>query len=634
MPSCTVATKRVLSITFILSFLSLALIAQIKIKENVKIGDTQRNEKINISADVNAASSSNDYYIIPQDGVFKIIYLLDIWNDPVQANTYIKVTVGGKDYFYSCFNLTDTNPHNECTEYRYESADTNFITVHKNDTLRIIIHSIEDYSPVIYGDESGIYADGGNNSSRCSCGNGSTYGCYTSPGRFSIGGWYLPMIMLGQSKYLQACWSEEYQVLYWLADWEYWSDSPSHSGDPVLNGVEFTVDTIQGKKPGIYWDQYDESGNPLPTDMLRIVGRYWQKDTTYIVYVKAKYNGYDTGNDYDPIAIVPPDSLGSSHNVVKDVFKEDLYLDSLIIKYAGENGIPPQMIKGMMEQECMNPHTEVFEPVWRYEPMEDLKFQENSDLKKRFFPNTSPFVKSTTHPKGTGDWPYSVNPAHSNVYPKEYNDSAITIGSFFSDNWSNYRKVGAKGKPDTLFPLDLRQRFYELYKAPTKLNKVEDDQAKQTAYNELNNELKDAETNLAKRYNVIAQTRIVTSYGLVQFMYSTAIDDDGKYNQETDGRYGQTGTKYMDKSDSHQYPEKLNEQKIFMSIYSDKLLTNLKKLFRGYERIPLSNWSTQTNRFGAKNGYEANWKASLNYYNSDSKYPNLVVTKAKKYIPK
>lgn len=445
-------------------------------------------------------------------------------------------------------------------------------------------------------------------------------------------------IMLGETKYYHAAQDNNGKVAI------YETSTPTLPAGAIAADIwgDNPVTAVQienepwGRRLGVYWEKEkpipDGTGN-LPPGMIRLIGRYWHKDSIYVVKLSTA-----TGNASLGIQVERPNILGDQnlsptnrHSIVKDAFNSDINLDSLIIKYAGENGIPPQLIKGMMEQECMNPHTNVFEPVWRYEPMTDLRYQENKDIKTRLFPNLSPFVKSVAHPKGTGDWPYDITPAHVNVFPTQYIDSAITIGSYISTNWDKYKRKGKLGEPDSvLYSADLSQRFKELYKPSIKLNGNTDRDAKRSVYNELYKELKEAETDLAKRYNIIAQTRIVTSYGFTQLMYSMTIDNGGVYNKETDGRYAPTGTQYMDKLNSHQYPEKLNEYKIFMPIYSDRMLRNLNLLFTS--RIPPSNWST--NKRGTNNGYEANWKASLYYYNPDEDYPNKVMTKSNGYGPK
>ncbi|HKZ39934.1 MAG TPA: hypothetical protein VJ044_03180, partial [Candidatus Hodarchaeales archaeon] len=323
-------------------------------------------------------------------------------------------------------------------------------------------------------------------------------------------------------------------------------------------------------------------------------------------------------------------------SLIKDVFADpngnpNLNLDSLIVKYAGENGIPPQLVKGQIEQESS------FRPAWRYEPMKDLDYQ--TRFKERFFADGLPFVKTTTHALGTGDLPSN----HSYVSPEQYDysDPPKTIGGYFAANWSKYRKRGKNGEPDSILAsAELTRRFKELYKAPAKLNRVNIENAKQSAYNELGKELLAGKTLLAQQYHRIAQTRTVTSYGVVQLMYTMTIDKGGTFNAETGDRYALTGTQYMDKLDEHEFPEKLNEHGTTMPIYSDRLLRNLNLILAG-ARIPPSQWTgsrVTTHHDGTKitktfDGFEANWKASLYYFNPGGNYGNEVVQKSQAYLP-
>ncbi len=374
-----------------------------------------------------------------------------------------------------------------------------------------------------------------------------------------------PTILLGETKYYYATEDNGTLTIHETSD----PSSNSGESDVIFEDLIIADDAVNNDKIGAYWDYLKPDGTGLDDGMIRVIGRYWKPDVTYKVKLHAVLGDEDASID---ITVKKPRVLGDPqgmdlqrHSVVTDVFgvfgTPNLNLDSLIIKYAGENGILPQLIKGQMDQESN------FKPSWRYEPMRDISYQEDDELRERFFPAESPFVKSTDHPIGTGVWPYNVRPPHSNVFPVPYNNSATTIGGYIADNWDKYKRKGKLGEPDSILSsADLTQRFKELYKPPTKLNKETVRSAKQTAYDELTDELKNAKLDVGKRYNRTAQTRIVTSYGFTQLMYTMVIDEDGTYYKETDGRYAPTGAPYMFKLNSAQYPEKLNEQNLFMPI--------------------------------------------------------------------
>lgn len=451
---------------------------------------------------------------------------------------------------------------------------------------------------------------------------------------------------------------KKHTILLGETRYYYAVDDPNHtdrliirdSPKPMNGRTDVTFDDpeeVEGNKVGVYWEYMDAAGNDLKKTepgSIRLVGRYWEEGKPYKVRLIANAPGRAGRID---IEVKKPHVLGDPNlsdfarqSVVTDVFGSSLNLDELIIKYAGENGIPPQFIKGQMEQECMNAKTKVFEPVWRYEPMLDITYQEGI-YAERFFPDGAPFVKSTDHPRGEGDWPYDVKPAHSNVFSEEYSGSLISIGGYIAGNWDKYKRKGKLGEPDLILSSpDLSQRFKELYKPPKTLNKNTDMVAKQLAYNELGTELVSAKTDLAKRYDVKAQTRIVTSYGFTQLMYSMTVDYGGTFNAETETRYGQTGTPYMQRMNTHQFPEKLNEQNTFMPIYSDLSLSHLHRLFDSM--IPSSQWQgvkVVKNKKGKTlktidfKNFETAWEGSLFFFNSGGGYGDLVMQKASNYLP-
>ena len=444
-------------------------------------------------------------------------------------------------------------------------------------------------------------------------------------------------ILLGETKYYYA--TEDNGTLTIHETYDPSSNPGMESPSLIMEDLTIADDAVNNDKIGAYWDYLKPDGTGLDDGMIRVIGRYWKQDTTYKVRLHAVY--LDDGSEGAiEITVEKPMVLGDPnipdvdrHSVVTDVFGHPLDLDELVIEYAGENGIPPQLIKGQMEQESN------FRNSWRYEPMTDIRYQEDDDLMERFFPAESPFVKSTDHPTGTGNWPYSVQPPHSNVCPGPYNNIAVTIGGYIADNWDKYKRKGKLGEPDSILSsTDLTQRFKELYKPPTKLNKKTPKAAKQEAYEDLGNELREAKSEVGQRYNRIAQTRIVTSYAFAQLMYSTTIDIDGMYCIETDGRYAPTRTPYMLKLETTQYPEKLNEQNWFMPIYSDKLLRDLYQVFYPVKRvfdpdgprIAPSQWRSGS---GTIKGYENSWKRSLHFYNAGGGYADSVMAKSQKYLP-
>ncbi len=398
------------------------------------------------------------------------------------------------------------------------------------------------------------------------------------------------------------------------------------------------------EKNPVYWeDQYPiydsennfEGSEKVPDGMIRVIGRYWKQDTAYKVRLHAV--NLDDGSEgaieitvKKPAVLGHPDvSVAARNSVVTDVSgvygTPNLNLDDLIIKYAGENGIPPQLIKGQMEQECLDPETGQFEPVWRYEPFQDAQRRINDPI----FQNNE-FVITDNSLGG----PFPSN--HTNVQPMDYNRTKVRISEYLTGkNWfSVYVQRGETANDPNIilgsesWPYYLTQKWKERwdYNSAHKVEKPKDD-----AHNYIKALITDPSQFPGSDFDRLAQTRIWTSYGFTQMLYATAITD-GKFNPETEERYAPTGTHYMDKTNVSDYPEMLNEQDTLMPRYCDLLLKNLKKLFTDKPQIPESQWKGNRGK-NAYDGFEANWKASLHLYNKRANYPDEVWSKAQKYLP-
>jgi hypothetical protein len=420
-------------------------------------------------------------------------------------------------------------------------------------------------------------------------------------------------IMLGETKYYYATMGNGRLSIHETTE----PQTNSALGSVML----YTYMENDSDRDPIYGDYLDSDGNDLPWGVVRLIGRYWEDGKPHKTILEA----YDTITgvwNSTEIEVKKPAKLGNSHSTVTDVFgtfgNPNLNLDSLIIKYAGENGIPPQLIKGQMEQECLDPSTGQFEPQWRYEPFQDAKTNANDEI----FRNNQ-FVITDNSTGG------SFPSTHTNVQPVDYNRTQVKISKYLIDNWfSKYVQRGKIDKePDVIIGSKGLTQEWEIA-----WDKFRRDQKtlspKEAAHNFVKALVTDATKRPGKAFDRLAQTRIMTSYGFTQLMYTLAITD-GKFNAETDGRYAPTKTQYMDKTDASRYPEMLNEQNILMPRYCDRLLRNLKKLFPP-GRIPAYMWETER---GGK-GFEANWKVSLQYYNKGrSGYGDEVWSKAQHYLP-
>jgi len=415
-------------------------------------------------------------------------------------------------------------------------------------------------------------------------------------------------ILLGESKYYWAKEEGDKLVI------EESTEPPKTS--PALPAT-FTVEAVEPvNKPGVYWEyKYPVyAGNmfvrmaDLPNGVIRLVGRYWEEEKIYKVTLTATYSRRSVEKI---VEVKKPTRLGTAYGTIKDVFNQDLDLDNLVCKYAGENGIPPQIIKGHIEKETD------FKPAWRYEPSTDIKYQSDNESRKRFFSSTNRFIVGE-HSMGLGDKPV----LHTNESPKEYNDTPSKISEFFIANWfSRYVRRGQGEKADIIIGNEkLTKLWNEKWKMLT-VEKVAD--ARDSAHKALWAMIRDTSSDIGKSFNAYAQTRIVTSYGFTQMMYTLAIDHLGRFYKETDGRYAPTGTPYMNPINAKQFPERLNEQDDLLPRYCDYLLRLLNYEFTG--RIPASQWH---------DGFEETFRSALQKYNpGEADYGTGVLTRARKYTP-
>jgi hypothetical protein len=252
-----------------------------------------------------------------------------------------------------------------------------------------------------------------------------------------------------------------------------------------------------------------------------------------------------------------------------------------------------------------------------------------------------PFVVTKTNAgtasMGTGDFPT----LHKNVYkgqntvpqvPPYYNDQPVTVASYVTENWDHYIRHGSGSKPDTIVGsttlTNLTEEWKKLYDEEKK-KKQSDATARGAAHTKLKNRINDTEDRIGKLFDKMAQTRKVTSYGFIQMMYITAADN--RFLRNPLGRYEATGPQYLDQSDIHIFPEKLNEETFLMPRYCDLLLKKLNFMFTG--PIPTSQWNTTKDSI-AYSGFEAIWKTALQSYNPGEKdYGKKVLSNANAFLP-
>ena len=425
-------------------------------------------------------------------------------------------------------------------------------------------------------------------------------------------------ILLGETKYFQVKMEDdslkieevkEPKLDGGIADNSVWGNNPvtidSSSNKKIPNG----------KRIGVYWETEKplDNGSNEPTGIIRLVGRYWSKDSTYKFILTAKHNGKISTKKFK---IQNPSKLGDKFYLSKDVFDKEFNVDSLIVKYCGQSGIPPQLIKGQMATESPKTYfggkiDSGFAPGYRYEPY-TTEFKIRKSENDTIWPN-SPF-KVTKTSMGTGE----AVPDHKNVkiisYPAEHTtiwdmvkkysdlDGKCTLttqrmygkiddkdNNKFNFTFYGYRKIQRKCYDPIL-------KFFQKNKenpSPEDINSANDSIA---VY------LRDKWNGGLK--NILAQTRIASSYGLLQILYTTAINKG--YNL-----------------DSNHRPEALNENPIFFPLalsYHSNNLINL--LGKSVEKR--NNWIL---------GFDEAFKRMMELYNDNPDYVNKVIANTKYYLP-
>lgn len=333
-------------------------------------------------------------------------------------------------------------------------------------------------------------------------------------------------ILLGETKYFRAD-----IVNQRLGIAEFDSVLPPGS----LTGVNWHVTPVVGSRLGTYYDHFegrDSNGVELSgTDRIRLIGRFWFPDTTFQVKVTA-HHGIDSTSIN--ISVVKPARLGTTYRTATDVFGQTVNIDSMCIVWGGKYGIPPHFLKGHARKESSSRFP--FSPTYVYEP---YTTQFNSNVSSRR--TTNPYFV-TSASMGTP----SV-PSHSNVQDYSYPTTPRTVW----DMIRTYSQLDTLPSPGGILKYGSRTAdgamdFYKVYKRP------------QEAYNSLQERWKRAldvehfpdrlaQANNAARESLVvlmknawklkvtdtislrldtlmAQTRIASSYGLFQFLYTTAVE--------------------------------------------------------------------------------------------------------------
>jgi hypothetical protein len=371
------------------------------------------------------------------------------------------------------------------------------------------------------------------------------------------------------------------------------------AGDDVLRSdiwginpvsVDTTLDLEKcGRKMGVYWEKgkpIPDGTSNLPDGMIRLIGRYWHKDSIYTVKL--------TTNNYIPstslvIGVRKPKSLGTEANSANNIDDQPYNLDSLVIEYGGKEGIPPQLIKAMMK------HETGFNPAYRYEPHKDA--QKQSIRQDSISMRNSAYWIVDAGDVGQPQPPQNVRNLRDGRLTEliQYPGYVGTIWDYFDTHKFLYT---------TAYRSVFRERWGQRYlfnilqnvtQGKRRVTATDTATAKPIADDSLRNYLKtDYEGGFENR---IAQTRIIASYGLLQLIYFFALSED-HYPQD------EQTTPIEDRLNP---PERLNGTDHY---YLSFALHHLKGKFARYERsFNTVNWSR---------GFERTLRLTLNAYNGNS----------------
>ena len=383
------------------------------------------------------------------------------------------------------------------------------------------------------------------------------------------------------------------------------NETTDPSSNPGLSNATFDnpVAAKGSEKNPVYWEyKYPIYGgntftgmNTLSDGMIRLVGRYWDSGKTYKTQLTA-HNPADGQSASIVLEVKKPVSLGNSHRTAEDVFGHNVNIDSLIIKSAGEYGIPPQLVKGQIEHETN------FKPAYRYEPWQDIYYQSSPSIRQRYFGSNNNFVVTNS---GMGNGP-GIPGDHIYVPPVgNYVSSPSTIREFLANTPLQYVNT----KSLTFFNDATITSYWKMYFKQLRKKKPRLD--KQTLITQSLMMTMDSFRDIVfgkGEYDSVAQTRIMASYGFLQLTHYNATDLN---------MYGFT------KTSSTQPPEFLNDESYNFRAYSERMIKKL-KLIIGTSLLS-SNWTQ---------GYEEIWSSVLKTYNPGEMNYNIAVLKnSQNYLP-
>jgi hypothetical protein len=441
-------------------------------------------------------------------------------------------------------------------------------------------------------------------------------------------------ILLGETKY------------YYVADVDGWpkiketsSTSVPEDAMPDSEWGEEPVEVVEsglnsGRRLGVYWERGKPIPNAtgtLPDALIRLIGRYWSADSVYKVRLSATDSYGETVStviEVEKPAKLGDNSIARSRRIYLDIEGKPIDVDSLCVFYGGIHGIPPQFIKGQIQEECaFSQALQKLVPSYRFEPYTEQLTIYNRSAR---YGNNPFFVRGPWDTQmGTGKCIPSPQcpPEHKNVsfipyilYPKTLWDfvydysQLVTIdpprGDITPKQHAIYGTRTLEGKMDfgkeTYSTMQkMYDQLYELY--DDQLGGTDKARAADLARELMASRMRD-EWNGVGWKNIVAQTRIASSFGLLQMLYTTATEER-EYPTGSDNR-----------------PEDLNDTKTCM----DFSMMHLNELVKKAVRSKLG---------GKQNDWPGGFEGAFRDYiyprwNPKTAYPQTVLSNSLNHMPK
>jgi hypothetical protein len=276
-------------------------------------------------------------------------------------------------------------------------------------------------------------------------------------------------------------------------------------------------------------------------------------------------------------------------------------MDSLIVLHAGAQGIPPQIIKGVIDQETN------FLPAMRYEPFEDARLQQGQWGQRM---RTNPYwVDSTTggFPGSPTDHRFRVWGEWRQTYPG-YSGSIYDVVASHPNTYPRtaYAFLETEYQREVFMP--------RLAAVLDSLPDLDSAQARAIATQQAEALWPDY---LAGHFrgglsNYPAQLRIMPSYGFMQLIYFYAV------TETPEGPYPE---------DEQHLPEQIMETDTSLG-YSCNHLRSKFRTRHVNQQFSSSTWQT---------GFEETWRLALIAYNGwfgGNPYGQRVLNRARDYAPR